>query len=348
MRIFESTPGTNIHFRRAQGAPEEGSPPPRTNALGDTLPNTDTKPSGVGPAHQRESPTSEMRASRKLESPDTGRARSRQQLVSKEHARTVDGGSVVSPTGGRPSVTTGPIGGPTPGQGKSAIVRDARPNTRKPLGLPIVRTGIPEGATESAKASAGCAIAPVRLSCPAGFRILSIMAAGVERLRDEFRTPEGVDSERFAPDAPPEQIAEMLDLSPIPSNKPITIQVKRTGDESRFEATLFAVPCDEPEATKSPSGPTGRPSDGLSPPAPPAPVAKAPDPVTPDPTAPAPAPEAAPPPAPAAGAAPVAEAAPVAAPEPPIAAPPAPPQVAAPPPPAPPIAVTPAPFNPFA
>jgi len=365
MRIFESTPGTNIHFRRASAPDEEKTdgPTPRQNPLGDTLPvpeaptapsgprgrawhglsHTDTRPSATGSAHQLESPTSEMRASkdraerdpsdhsatssprvsRRVESPDTGRARARQALVSKEYARSVgEGGAVVSKPGGRPSVTgAGTIGGPVPGQGKGAIIRGARPNTRKPLPLPIVRTGIPEGATETARASAGIAIAPVRLVCPPGFRILSMTAANVERLREDFRSPEGIDSERFTIDTPPEQIAEMLDLSPIPANKPIAIQCKRTGEESSFEATLFAIPCDEPEPTIAVSAPAPAIAPPSAPGTTPTPVAVA-APVTAPGPAPAPAPGAAPP----TGAAPR----PIAQ-----AVPPAP-------------AVAPAPFNPFA
>lgn len=203
---------------------------------------------------------------RRVDSPDTGRARKRQDLMSKEHARTFEnpvahGGTVMSPRAGAQVA-----GGPTPGQGKSAVVRVMGMN-KKPLPLSIVRAGIPEGATETAKNSAGCAVQPVRLICAPGFQVLSVAAGGVERLREDHRK-EGVPSERFAADAPDEQMHEFLDLSTaVGANKPITIKVKRLGEESRFEATLFAIPCEEPAPP---------PSASPAPPAAPAPSGGAP------------------------------------------------------------------------
>ena len=236
VKTFESTPAQNIRFRRAAGT--NGA-----EALGDTVPAVATRPSATGISHQLESPTSETRMGRRLDSPDTRTARKRQELVSKEHARATEqvkaGGAAVSPRGGAPIA-----GGPEPGQGKTAVVRVRGPN-KKPLPLSIVRAGIPQGATETAKNAAGCAVEPVRLIASPGFQILSVVMAGVERLREEHRK-EGVPSERFAADAPPEQTMEFLDLAPVPGNKSVAIKVKRVGEEDRFEATLYAVPCEEP------------------------------------------------------------------------------------------------------
>jgi hypothetical protein len=235
MKTFESTPGTNIHFRRGAGG-QTGQ------AVGDVVPAAEQRSSAAGAAHQVDSPAHEVaRTGRRIESPESGRASTRRTLESRTHARTELDLPVPHQKMG--SVVSGSGSAPQPGPGSNgSVVREARVNMRKVYELPFTRGGITEGSEEETKQTAPIPLQPLRLKVESpGYLILSVKVDGVERLRRQ-----DADSGCFHPDIPDEQIAEMLDMAPIGRGKSIVIRVKRTGGgESFFKAVLMVRGTDE-------------------------------------------------------------------------------------------------------